>query len=486
MISIRRQLTRELLGAFLLLLSGALAALYFGARDEIIEQFDDALRAKALAINSLAVPQDGGVRLDATDQLFRSFSREHPRDYFEIWDAYGKPQARSDSLAAADLPPPDRPLTHPRVWNLTLPDGRPGRALALKLTLEPVKQSPSSSPPAELTLVVASDSAPLVEALQELLSIGVVAGVLLAGVTVWLVSRVLHRGLQPLNRLGEQAAQIDAASLTTRFATSTLPAELQPIAGRLNELLARLEISFERERRFSADLAHELRTPLAELRSLAECALKWPETREPTTDREALAIAVQMQAMVASLLSLVRGEQQQLGAQLQTIDLAAMAEEVWRPLTARAGERQLKVTWELAPAQAPADAALLRSILGNLFENAVDYTPAGGAVRIQIESTNTGAQLRLRNSTDNLAADDVAKMFDRFWRKEEARSGGKHFGLGLSLARMFAQAMGWTLTAALDDQRRLEFTLAAPVAPPPSTLPPMVGMHPMAKTSNNG
>jgi two-component system sensor histidine kinase QseC len=356
---------------------------------------------------------------------------------------------------------PDRPLTRPRVWDLALPGGRPGRALALKFTPEQDGR-PDPIPKVELSLVVASDSEPLEEALRELLSIGVVAGVLLAGATVWLVSRVLHRGLQPLNRLGEQAASIDADTLTTRFSTGSLPMELLPIAGRLNELLARLEISFERERRFSADVAHELRTPLAELRSMAECALKWPETRDPATDREVLAIAAQMQAMVASLLALVRGEQQQLGAQLRAVDLAALAEEAWRPLAARAAERQLKVSWDLAPASAQGDAALLRSILGNLFENAVDYAPVGGEVGIRIAGGAAGAQLRIRNSADGLAADDVAKMFDRFWRKEEARSGGKHFGLGLSLARMFAQAMGWTLTAALDEQRRLEFTLTGP------------------------
>jgi len=86
----------------------------------------------------------------------------------------------------------------------------------------------------------------------------------------------------------------------------------------------------------------------------------------------------------------------------------------------------------------------------------------GGEVGIRIAGGATGTQLRIRNSADNLVADDVARMFDRFWRKEEARSGGKHFGLGLSLARIFAQAMGWTLTAALDDQRRLEFILTGP------------------------
>jgi two-component system sensor histidine kinase QseC len=461
MISIRRQLTRELLGVFLLLLSGALAALYLANRLEIIEQFDDALLAKALAIRSLIIQDGDQIRVDASAPVFRSFSPERPHDFFEIWNPHGQVLlARSASLGHAELPPPVAMTTHPRTWNVTLPDGRSGRALGGLFNIGPATDSnPKAN---QLYLVVATDREELDEALDELLTVGGVAIVLLAGVTAWLVPRVLRRGLQPLALLAEQTARIDANSLTTRLAADGLPAELRPIAGRLNELLARLEISFERERRFSADVAHELRTPLAELRSLAECALKWPETRGPATDREALAIAVQMQAMVASLLALVRGEQQQLGAQLHLVDLAALAEEAWRPLAARAVERQLKVTWELAPARAAADAALVRSILGNLFENAVDYAPAGGAVGIRVASGAAGAQLCIHNSTDNLTADDVAKMFDRFWRKEEARSGGKHFGLGLSLARMFAQAMGWTLTAALDEQRRLEFTLAGP------------------------
>jgi signal transduction histidine kinase len=84
-------------------------------------------------------------------------------------------------------------------------------------------------------------------------------------------------GLSPLNQLANQAASITADSLATRFPTEIWPGELTPISSRLNDLLERLEQSFERERRFSADLAHELRTPIAELRSLAELALKWPE-----------------------------------------------------------------------------------------------------------------------------------------------------------------------------------------------------------------
>jgi len=105
---------------------------------------------------------------------------------------------------------------------------------------------------------------------------------------------------------------------------------------------------------------------------------------------------------------------------------------------------------------------LLRSILGNLFENAADYAPTGGEVQIRLQQNEAGVILRVANQAEGLDPADVAKLFDRFWRKEEARSGGRHFGLGLPLARMFAQAMGWTLTAAMDQQRQLEFTLTGP------------------------
>ena len=107
------------------------------------------------------------------------------------------------------------------------------------------------------------------------------SGLLLLAATALVVPRVLRRELKPLQSLAAEAARIDAASLSARFATEGLPGELAPIAARLNELLARLEDSFERERRFSSDVAHEFRTPVAELRSLAELAIKLPDTRAP-------------------------------------------------------------------------------------------------------------------------------------------------------------------------------------------------------------
>jgi two-component system sensor histidine kinase QseC len=372
---------------------------------------------------------------------------------------------RSPALGTADLPRRTGSLARPRFWNLPLADGRPGRAIGVefKPQTESSGHGRNSSWPAVL-LVVASDRENLEEALAELLTIGGVCGVLLLAATLGTVPRVLRRGLAPLDRLGEQAAQIDADKLAARFPAAGLPVELQPICARLNALLARLEESFARERRFSADLAHELRTPLAELRSLAECALKWPETRDATTDRDTLAAARQMETLVTNMLALARGEHGHLAVRREPVPLDALVREAWRPFHARAEARGLRA--EVAPpgATATADPVLLRSILSNLFDNAVSYAPTGGAISITGETGPAGVTVRVANATENLDPADLEKLFDRFWRKEAARSGGEHSGLGLPLARMFAGAMDWTLTAALEGGSKLVFTLRGPAA----------------------
>jgi two-component system sensor histidine kinase QseC len=221
----------------------------------------------------------------------------------------------------------------------------------------------------------------------------------------------------------------------------------------LNDLLGRLQRSFERERRFSADLAHELRTPVAELRSLAECALKWPESRDAATDREVLAVAHQMERLVAHLLALTRAEEGRSEVVIEDVDVATFVPEVWQRFAAHAAERELAVTLEVAALTSRADRVLLRSILGNLFENAVVYAPPGSGITITATASEGRVAIAVANEAPEIGPDDLPKLFDRFWRKEAARTGGEHFGLGLALSRALAEAMGWELTAALREGR---------------------------------
>ena len=107
---------------------------------------------------------------------------------------------------------------------------------------------------------------------------------------------------------------------------------------------------------------------------------------------------------------------------------------------------------------------LLRSILDNLFENAADYAPEGSELRVTGEPIDHGYRLSFANLVGELTPEDVAQLFDRFWRKEAARSDGQHAGLGLSLSRAFATAMGWELAARCTEDGWLVFTLES-IAP---------------------
>jgi two-component system sensor histidine kinase QseC len=262
--------------------------------------------------------------------------------------------------------------------------------------------------------------------------------------------------------VADQAAAIDASTLQTRFPAQEMPLELRPICERLNELLARLEQSFERERRFSADAAHELRTPIAELRSLAEVALKWPsgDGEAKTSFADTLAAARQMEGIVNGLLAITRCEAGKQRTVREQVEVAKLVDELWQPFVDKARSKELSVTRDVpAEARLETDRALFGSILNNLLSNAVEYTPPKGSIRIRYHLQDNRWVVTVANAVGNLRAEDLPHLFQRFWRKDTARSTPEHSGLGLSLARAFAETLGMTLRAELVTEQELALTL---------------------------
>src|ERR1700683_4484395 len=138
----------------------------------------------------------------------------------------------------------------------------------------------------------------------------------------------VRRGLRPLRQLGTEADGIDAGSLDHRFSREELPRELVPIAQQFNSLLERIDEAFVRERRFTSDAAHELRTPIAELRRLAEVALKWPDRSEAERNyRDVWEVAEHMESLVATLLAIARCRAGTAAVSLQPVDLTGVVKE---------------------------------------------------------------------------------------------------------------------------------------------------------------
>jgi two-component system sensor histidine kinase QseC len=457
--SIRNQLTRRLLIGLLLLLAGGLGAVYFAMRSALLYDFDESLRAKVQVICTITEINHGRVELDFSDHFLRNFSEDVATDFFQLWHHNGEVIFRSPSLHGLDLPHETNSFNSARIFDLALGSGRRTRVMELSFT--PINEEKNlKSEPIKVDLLMANDRSELDRTLNILGAVLVGCGSLFLLGTSIFVPRLLKQGLAPLDLLADETARIDAESLSLRFATKDQPDEIHRVSECLNLLLCRLEESFERERRFSADLAHELRTPLAELRNLTEVALKWPESRDVQTDQETLAISLHMESLVKQMLAMARSENGRLLVEKHRIDITNEMYSAWERVAKKAAGRNITSLFKMPlTLEIESDPTLLRSILNNLLDNAVEYSPASSKIFITLRSGESNFELGITNSTVGLVPEDVGRLFERFWRRDESRSGGEHTGLGLSLSRAFAEALGWRLNASLGSDHNLTFTL---------------------------
>jgi two-component system sensor histidine kinase QseC len=461
-------LTFGLLIGFCSLWAAGGTVLYLTIRAGLMAEFDGALKATAEGLAALTTQEEGLVEVDFAGEFMPGFERKRLPDYFQIWRPDGTTVKRSPSLKEWELP--NRAVSSikgPKCWDLGLPDGRPGRAIGIRFVPQMEENAWNNQSTAKLngtvTLVVARHRAVLDHRLRLVTTALLLVGGALAAMTGFAVPLIVGRGLKPLKRLEEHVASIDAHSLQLRFPTSSLPTELRPICQRLNELLARLQASFERERRFSADVAHELRTPIAELRALAEVTLKWPEDLNTTRNalQDALAVALQMESIATGLLALARCEGGLQPVHLEPVFLQPLIKELSQSISDQTRAKQITLS-VVVPDDACwlADPTLLRAIFTNLFSNAAQYCPVGGSVRFVVETNDERGQLQVSNTTDDLGADDLPHLFERFWRKDPSRSSPEHCGLGLALTKAYAEALAMELRAELTNPREITLVLS--------------------------
>jgi heavy metal sensor kinase len=269
-------------------------------------------------------------------------------------------------------------------------------------------------------------------------------GVLLAGVGGYFLAR---KSLAPVAAMGAQVERISAANLHERLAVRNASDELGRLARTFNELLDRLDQTFERQRRFISDASHELRTPISILRGEAEVALSQAE-RTPQEYRESLAVlheeAKRLANIVEDLFTLTRADAGEYRLARSDFYLDELAADCVRATRTLAQAKNLSLV-AVAPHEMPvrADEDLLRRMILNLLDNAIKYTPEGGSVTLACSVAADGYELSVTDSGPGIPADMQSRIFERFFRVDRARSrtgrdGGA--GLGLSIARWIAEA----------------------------------------------
>ena len=284
---------------------------------------------------------------------------------------------------------------------------------------------------------------------------------LLAATGGWLLSQ---RALRPVRRLTEMAESITAQGLDQRLAAAGEDAEFARLIQVFNAMLERLESSFQQATRFSADAAHELKTPLTILQGELEQALQEAETGSPQQRvyGELLEEVLRLKTIVLKLLLLSLADAGQLELAMRPLDLSAAVQELREDTEVLAPG--LTVQSEVDPdVWVQADAGLLGQVLQNLASNAIKYNHPGGSIRYQLRRREETVHLTVSNTGAGIPPEDLRKVFQRFYRANRARDRAVDgVGLGLSLAREIVRAHGGELALTSSTTDATTFVLSLP------------------------
>jgi two-component system OmpR family sensor kinase len=252
------------------------------------------------------------------------------------------------------------------------------------------------------------------------------------------------RGMAPLDAMAAQARRISGSNLDARLEIGDAAEELTALAASFNELLGRLDQSFENMRRFVGDASHELRTPVAVIRGEADVTLS--KERSAAEYKESLAIILdesrRLSRLVDDLLNLARADAGRVKLQAQEFYWNDLLTECCRSVQSLARAREIELECRCA-ADMPfsGDEELLRRMTLNLLDNAIRYTPPGGKVLAELETHAEGVRMRISDTGIGIGPDAAPHVFERFFRADQARSRGNGgFGLGLAIVKWIAES----------------------------------------------
>ena len=300
--------------------------------------------------------------------------------------------------------------------------------------------------------------------LRRVMLLSLPLAIALAGIGGYWLTR---RNLAPLASMAAQARRITHSNLDTRLDAGAAAAEeLAVLSASFNELLSRLDQSFDHMRRFVADASHELRTPISIIRGEADVALT--HERGATEYKQALALVLdesrRLSRLVDDLLNLARADAGRVKLRVEEFYLNDLLAECCRSAQTLAGAR--RVTLECAPHDDLAfrgDEVLVRRMVMNLIDNAIRYTPAGGRVTVSLDSRGSDISIRVADTGTGIAPEIVPHVFERFYRGDKARSrqdGG--FGLGLSIVKWVAESHNGTVDLSSAPGAGSTFTIRMP------------------------
>ena len=457
--TIQRNITLRALGsvATILVAAGVVANLVITSW--LSAEFDKAMLTKAQVLVTLFEEDTFGMEFEFADEVMPEFGRTDDPEYFQFRTPEGVNFERSTQLMGRDLPFLSEIGADVKYANTILHDGRPGRLL--QMVFVPQLELELRTPERRISQYVM-----VIGLARERMSLDhriflvdlslIVLGSLILITVYFALTQVISRGLAPLEAIKQEVENLDSSDMSQRLLISVPLLDLEKVVVALNDLLARIESGFEREKRFSVGAAHELKTPIAELMNMSEVFQRWPNADEaPQFAADVLASAKRMQFIVESLLRLARGRLQAYNPETEGEDITLVSSvQKWIELLSKdAQARELSFDITGDPAITIFSSALdLDLMLSNVLGNAVAHADRGSTLAIVLAENS----LSISNAARTLTEDYLPLLFESLWRKDEARTSEFHVGLGLSIVQAYAERLGIELDVFLQNG---EFTI---------------------------
>jgi two-component system OmpR family sensor kinase len=464
-LSIRAKLTLWYLGIAALVLGAFAVAIYLYLSWGLLNTIDASLRNHAERIaqavghpSALEEPRQPGVLMLAPQ-------------FVSVLDRDGKVTDQIRDAEDHEVPINEQALQRAaRNWQPEFGDASLSATEHVRIITWPARDEDG-----ELFYVVVGQSLRDVERAQRqlmlLLGIANPAALLLAGLGgLWLA----NKALSPVDKLTRAAERIGRGNLNERVEEPRSGDEIGRLAATFNEMIGRLEQAFERERRFTADASHELKTPLAVLRGDIEVALR--RQRTPAEYQRVLKSSLEeiarLTKLTEDLLTLARSDAGQSALDLEPVRLDMLAAGSRAYVSSLAESAGVELTYEVpvSPVVVVGDGKRLQQLLVNLLDNAIKYTPPGGSVRLSLSVDDSSALIEVSDTGRGIPDWALPHIFERFYRQTDARdSRVDGFGLGLAISKWIVDAHGGTITVESREGHGSRFTVRLPLsgfAPP--------------------
>jgi two-component system sensor histidine kinase TctE len=432
-----------MLAPLLLLWPMSIAITYLVAKGIANQPFDHALEDSVTMLTQ-QVKQPGGQYFsqqpERTGRTARDFLRGDDIDtvYYLIVGQDGGYVAGD-----RDLPPPLDPERYRSGVVLFRSDTIHGTPVRVAFSYLDMPASASGEEPRRALVQVAETLEKRAQLANEIIKGVILPQFIILPIVLALVWFALARGLSPLAQLQERIRARPPDDLSP-IETDQVPEEITPLVGSLNDMLARLSLSIDMQKRFIADAAHQMKTPLAGMRMQSELALR--QTDHDEIHRSLMQLAKSSESatrLVNQLLALARAENQpQAGTAFQPIDLNELARGLVHDWVQTSFAQQIDLGFEQPPypTMISGNAMMLRELLGNLIDNALRYTPSGGSVTVRVRSTLDLAILEVEDTGPGIPQAERLHVFERFYRILGSNADGS--GLGLAIVREIAQQHG--------------------------------------------